>query len=95
VIQIGLTRPSKSESLQFRKHLFACIGLPRVGERDEADPIALPRRKIAVPLLAVNQGDLSVELRRLHPLTLKLPAQVVTHNKQERRTLALVIIVPL
>ena len=95
MIQIGLTRTSESESLQFRKNFFACLSLSRVSEGDEADPIALPGRMIAMPLLAVDQGDLPVKLRRLHALTLKLSTQVVTHNKQERRPLVLVIIVPL
>jgi hypothetical protein len=95
VIQIILTWSPKSKPLQLRKHLLACLSSFRVGECDEADAITFPGRMVAMPLLAVDQGDLPIELRRLHTLAFELPAQVVTNDEQERRPLVLVIIVPL
>ena len=50
---------------------------------------------IAVPLLAIYQGDLSLRLHRLHALALDFAAQMIPHDKQERRTFVLVVVVPL
>jgi hypothetical protein len=38
---------------------------------------------VAMPLLATDQSDLTIKLRRLHPLAFKFSSQMITNNQEE------------